>query len=321
MKKDSEPPSSNLMFKVSNYLGSLAKKSAAVRKQFYPSVEENVCSKDALVDPLLEESHVLVKGLVQKYPRRVLLELTLCCASYCRFCTRRRKVTDIKNGSLTFEDIDRIVDYLNTYKDINEVIISGGDPLTVPDLLIYTINKLKKMKQLTILRVHTRVPVSNPLLISKKIVKSFSTIKKQAFYVSIHFEHFDELTSKTINAIKKLRKTGAILLSQSVFLKGVNDSVEVLKKLFCGLVEIGVKPYYIYRCDPVVGAEHFIVPFEKEVKIMTKLRGEISGLAYPTYVVDTPNGSGKIPVPLDFWKFDKSGFKDFRSQSKVIYGP
>ncbi|HOL53996.1 MAG TPA: lysine 2,3-aminomutase, partial [Candidatus Paceibacterota bacterium] len=138
-------------------------------------------------------------------------------------------------------------------------------------------------------------------------------------YVGIHFEHPDELTPETIKACEKLRKAGAILYSQSVFLKGVNDSYEVLYELFSRLIEIGVKPYYLYRCDPVQGIEHFRVPFEKEIKIATQLRKNLSGLAWPTYVIDTPNGNGKIPVPLEFWQFDKKEFKDFLGKKhKVI---
>lgn len=130
-------------------------------------------------------------------------------------------------------------------------------------------------------------------------------------YISVHFEHPDELTPETIKAIKNLRATGAILLSQSVFLKGVNDDYSILQTLFTQLSELGIRPYYIYRCDPVKGAEHFIVPFDQEVAIMTKLRANLSGIACPLYVIDAPNGSGKIPVPLNFWEFEKTSFEDY----------
>jgi lysine 2,3-aminomutase len=130
-------------------------------------------------------------------------------------------------------------------------------------------------------------------------------------YVGIHFEHPAELTDVTIEAIEKLRKAGTILYSQTVFLVGVNDSYEILYKLFSRLIELGVRPYYIYRCDPVVGAGHFRVDIEKERAIMTSLRRDLSGLACPTYVIDTPQGSGKIPVPLDFWDADISTYRDF----------
>ncbi len=140
-----------------------------------------------------------------------------------------------------------------------------------------------------------------------------------AIYLSLHFEHPDEITAPVIKVVSRLRGAGAILLSQSVFLKGVNDDYEVLKELFNRLVELGIRPYYLYRCDPVVGSEHFIVPFDKEIEIMTKLRKELSGIACPTYVIDTPNGSGKIPVPLNFWQFDKKSFTDYNDKEiKII---
>jgi len=200
--------------------------------------------------------------------------------------------------------------YLLSRPEINEAVISGGDPLTAPQLLIYALKKFKKLKQIKIIRIHTRVPVSNPKLLTVKLLNSIKLIK-QPVYVSIHFEHPDELTKPTIKAIHDLRKAGAILLSQSVFLKGVNDNYEILFDLFTKISQLGIRPYYIYRCDPVKGAEHFIVPFEKEIEIMTKLRSNLSGIACPLYVIDTPNGSGKVPVPLNFWKFDKKSFIDY----------
>lgn len=309
-----------MLVKISKHLKKLAKKSRAVRKEFYPSKKENKYSKRAFIDPLLEDKFTPLKGLCYKYPKRVLVEITMNCASFCRFCTRRRKVSDIKKGRLGKENVDKMVDYFKARPEINEVIFSGGDPLMVnQNLLIYALRKFSHLPQIKILRVHTRVPISNPKLLTRKVLKAFSEIKKQPFYVSIHFEHPDELTPRTIKAIKDLRKTGAILISQSVFLKGINDSYKVLKELFTKITELGVRPYYIYHCDLVKGIEHFIVPIEKEIKIMTKLRKNLSGIAFPFHVVDTPNGSGKIPVPLDFWRFDKSHFKDFKDKKIKMY--
>jgi lysine 2,3-aminomutase len=174
------------------------------------------------------------------------------------------------------------------------------------------------LPQIKIIRLHTRVPVSNPQLIRKEVLKTFSQLK-QPLYLSIHFEHPDELTPQTIKAINNLRKTGAILISQSVFLKGINDSYKILEELFTKITELGIRPYYIYHCDPVRGIEHFIVPIKKEIEIMTKLRKNLSGIAFPTHVIDSPNGSGKIPVPMDFWKFNKKHFKDFKGKKIKIY--
>ncbi len=312
-------PASNLLFKVTPHLAKLAKKSAAVRKEFYPSALENNISKEAFSDPLQEDRYIKTKGLVHKYPQRVLIELTLNCAAYCRFCTRRRKVSDLKKGQLTPEDIAAMGRYLTKHPEINEVVISGGDPLTAPALLKAFLRQCNKIKSIKIIRIHTRIPVSNPRLVTPELIKILEGIKNRPLYLSIHFEHPDELTPVTITAINKLRQTGAILLSQSVFLKGVNDSYETLRTLFTRLTELGIRPYYLYRADPVAGTEHFRVPFEKEIAIMTKLRANLSGIAYPTYAIDAPEGSGKIPVPLNFWRFDKKSLRDFNGKKvKVV---
>lgn len=309
-----------LKVQISKHLKKLAKKSPAVQKQFSPSPEENKSSNRALIDPLLEDKNKKVRGLVHKYPKRVLIELTMNCASYCRFCTRRREVSDFEKGSISLVDIQKMVDYIKSVPSINEVIFSGGDPLVVPDLLIFALNKFIDLPQIKIIRVHTRVPVANPKMVTREILNTFKKVnKKKPLYLSIHFEHPDEFTPQTIKVVSSLRKTGAILLSQTVFLKGINDSYEILEELFTRLTELGIKPYYIYRCDLVKGVEHFIVPIEKEIEIMTRLRKNISGIAFPIHVVDTPNGSGKIPVPLGFWQCDCNSFKDFEGQTIQMY--
>lgn len=301
-----------MLFKVSAYLEKLARRSEAIKKQFYISDKEE---KDHVNsdDPLMEEEFTPVKGLIHKYDNRVLIILTLNCSSYCRFCTRRRSVSDVKKGQIGEKELDEIVDYLKKHPLIKEIILSGGDPLTVPEILENALIKISNLPQIKIIRIGTRVPVSDPQRINNNLIRILRIVKKQPLYVLIHFEHPDEITSETVKAVEKLRKAGAMLFSQSVFLKGVNDSYETLYGLFSRLIEIGIKPYYLYRCDPVKGAEHFIVPFEKEVKIATKLRKNLSGLACPLYVIDTPNGSGKVPVPLDFWKVDRDQFADFNN--------
>ena len=304
-----------LAVKISDHLKKLAKQSPAVKNQFYFSNLE-LHQKGAGLksfnceDPLLEEKYEKTKGLIHKYRSRVLILLTLSCASYCRFCTRRRKVSEIKKGVITKADIQKMLAYLLKNPEINEVIFSGGDPLTVPKTLKYALKTFGRLAQIKIIRIGTRAPVSQPKLVTKDILAAIKKIK-QPVYVGIHFEHPDELTEETIETCHRLRKAGAILFGQSVFLKGVNDSYEILEKLFSRLIEIGVKPYYLYRCDPVQGINHFRVPFEKELAIATKLRKNLSGLAWPTYVIDTPDGNGKVPVPLNFWEFNKKYFKDF----------
>lgn len=311
--------------KISSHLKKLSKSSPAVRRQFCFSNQENSLAENndeeppslCYNDPLLEEAFEKTKGLIHKYSNRVLIILTLQCAAYCRFCTRRRLVSKIKKGALKRADIDNMVDYLISKPDISEVIFSGGDPLTVPEILKYALNKISCLAQIKVIRIGTRVPVAEPKLITDKIINILKKIN-QPLYIGIHFEHPDEITPQTISACRKLRESGAILYSQSVFLKAVNDNYKTLYKLFSNLIEIGVKPYYIYRCDPVKGAEHFRVAFKKEIEIMTKLRKNLSGLACPTYVIDTPNGSGKIPVPLNFWNFDSEKHLDFLDVQKNI---
>lgn len=315
MMKNSAP--GGLKFSVSNHIKKLAQKSAAVHREFYPSEQEYKCTVNSYEDPVLEDKHEVSKGLIYKYSGRVLILLTMSCAAYCRFCTRRRRVSHIIGGQITQVDIQNMEEFILAHNEINELIFSGGDPLTAPDLLIYTLKKLSKLKQIKIIRIHTRIPVSNPNLLTTNLLKTIKSIN-QPVYVSIHFEHPDELTPETINAVNKLRKAGAILLSQSVFLKGVNDDYQVLFNLFSRLSELGIRPYYIYRCDPVKGVEHFIVDIEREIEIMTKLRSTLSGVACPLYVIETPNGSGKIPVPLNFWSFNKLSFKDYEDKEITV---
>jgi lysine 2,3-aminomutase len=185
----------------------------------------------------------------------------------------------------------------------------------VPVLLQKLLLELSKLSQIKIIRIGTRLPVSDPQKINQKLIDILKIVKNKTLYILIHFEHPKEITEQTISAVQKLKQASTMLLSQSVFLKNVNDSFDTLYELFSGLIEIGVKPYYLYHCDPVKGAEHFIVDLKKEIKIVTQLRKNLSGLAFPTYIIDTPNGAGKIPVPLEFWKFDSDKYRDFNGKS------
>lgn len=260
-------------------------------------------------DIFFEDEFTPVRGLIRRYKTRVLIELTLKCPMDCEFCFRKWKKEE-KREDLTQKDIDKIVEYIANNKEITEVILSGGEPLMRLDLLDYAIKKLKVLDQIKIFRIHTRAVITAPLLVSKNFLKILERKYKQIIYLSVHVNHHKELNPKVEMAIEKIRKTGVILYSQSVFLKEINDSTEVLKKLFSRLVELGVRPYNIYQCNKIEGIEHFIVPLKEEVKIMTELRKEISGFACPTLIIDAPRSANKIPVPLDFWK-SKKEFTDF----------
>lgn len=296
--------------KVSQYIESLMLCEEAVRRQFEIS-EEELLSESGDPDPLREREHEVVAGLINKYRNRVLCLLTAECAAYCRFCTRRRMVSNIEQGHVDFPDIDAWAEYLRGHPEVREAILSGGDPFTVSDELFeYALEKLSGVESIRLMRIGTRAPVSSPTLVN---ARKLEAIERTAVpvYVGIHFEHPSEITADVEHCVRELRLAGAILYSQTVFLRGVNDDYETLYELFSRLPEIGVRPYYIYRCDPVPGALHFIADFDVERRIMTRLRKSLSGLACPTYVIDAPNGSGKIPVPLDFWNADTGSYTDF----------
>lgn len=251
-----------------------------------------------------------IKGLLQRYKDRVLVELTFKCPSNCDFCYRkyRRSQSDYE---LSFEDIDKIINFIANNQKINEVIFSGGEPLLKLDLLDYAMNKLSKLKNIKIFRIHTRAPVTKPELVSKDFLKILNKKYNQIIYLSIHINSLKELSEHTKESIKKIKDCGVILYSQSVFLKGSNDSVEELKKLFLGLLENGVRPYNIYHCNKIDGNEKYIVPLKKEVEIMTELRKKISGLACPTLIIDVPGNANKIPAPSNFWDVNLKKIKDF----------
>lgn len=238
-------------------------------------------------DPLNEEKFNKVKGLVYKYPKRVLMELNNICPIYCQFCTRKRKTFEKVKWQLSNKEIKNILDFLKSNQEIREIIVSGGDPLMSPAVLIYLLKKVEKLKNIKIIRIHTRMPVSSPKKINQDIFDFLSGFSK-VVYLSIHCNLVEEITDETVKILNKFRKAGVILYSQSVLLNGINDSVEKLEKLFEKLLELGVRPYCIYRCDLVIGLEKFVVPFKKEKKIMIELRKRISGIASPIYVIDGP---------------------------------
>lgn len=283
-----------------------------------PEVEDIYLNKISH-DPLDEDEHSPVPGLVYKYEGkdgtfgRALLTLTYKCASYCRFCTRGRVVGTSK-PSLSVAQIDDIVRFIKSRPELNEVILSGGDPLTAPpEVLRHTLRSLSELPQIKIIRIGTRLPIHNPLAIGDSIIESIKLLEDP--FILIHINHPDELTEETRKVIRRFRRECfATVFSQSVFLKGVNDNFETLYKLFNELAILRVRPYYLYRNDPVPWAKHFTVPFEKEVEIVTKLKANLSGLAGTfRYTVDAPNGYGKIEVPLNFWNWDiKSDYKDFK---------
>jgi len=307
-----------MLERTTDFLETLMSYEPAVRKQFEYSDDEALDNAGIGDDPLREAEHEVVPGMINKYGNRVLCLMTAECAAYCRFCTRRRLVSDLERGRISFEHVDGWISYLQANPVVREVIFSGGDPFTVDDgLFEYALRCMSQIESVKVIRIGTRAPVSDPALVNPAKLAAIEAVE-QPVYVGVNFEHPSELTDPTMRCLRDLRKTGAILCSQSVFLRGVNDNYETLHELFTRLLDMGVRPYYIYRCDPVPGAMHFIVDFEVERAIMTRLRKTLSGLACPTYVIDAPDGSGKIPVPLDFWDADVSKYTDFEGISHRI---
>lgn len=270
-------------------------------------------------DPLGEESiHSPLKGIVHKFSNRLLWKVTYRCAAHCQFCTRSRQI-GTASGDLSHQDIEQGLAYLREHREINDVILSGGDPLYAPDQTLQILIGLTTIPHIKIYRIGTRLPVQSPRTLEalplKTLLREVTKIARlKSFIFQLHFEHPDELNKAVHRAISTLKRTRAILVSQTVFLKRINDSVDVLTNLFMTLYQAGVLPYYIYRCDAVNGLEQFVCSINKEREIMTELRRRLSGLATPTHVVDVP-GRGKIPVPLEFWSnVDLSQCVDFDGQ-------
>lgn len=244
-------------------------------------------------DPLAEKKYSPVKGIVRKYPDRVIFCPTYTCPSRCDFCFRKNLV-DGKNGELSKNEITAAINYIKKDKKIREVILSGGDPLFLGGkTLSEVLKKLRAISQIKLLRVHTRIPVILPERITKKLV---ATLKNAApLWIVVHVNHPKEITPQFKKTAVKFRTASIPLLSQSVLLRNVNDNVETLKKLFYNLVELRVKPYYLHQCDPARGTKKYWVPIKKGKKIMRQLRKEISGICLPTYVQDSPH-RGKNPL-------------------------
>ncbi|MFH1708379.1 MAG: KamA family radical SAM protein [Planctomycetota bacterium] len=245
-------------------------------------------------DPLAEDSHMPVPGLVHRYRDRALLLATTKCSAYCRHCTRKR-VAGHREACVTPARLARMTEYLTAHPEIRDVVISGGDPFTmVTTALERVIRAVRAVPSVDIIRIGTRTPVVLPMRITDELVAMLK--KYHPVYVNTHFNHPAELTSAAAAACTRLADAGIPVGNQTVLLRGVNDSTEVLADLFRRLVRVRVRPYYLYQCDLVRGVEHFRTPLATGVAIMAGLRGRLSGLAIPTFVVDAPDGKGKIPV-------------------------
>lgn len=256
-------------------------------------------------DPLGEESrYTPVKGLVHKFRNRVLWKVSYRCLAHCQFCTRVRQIGN-PEGDLTDDDIERCLEYISSHPEVDDVILSGGDPFATPQPTSRIVEELATIQSVRVIRIDTRVPIQSPGSMRSPALRGLirqlqSLADNKAVYILIHVDHPDELTDEARESITVLRKTGIPILSQTVFLRNVNDEIRILTELFQELYYLGVIPYYIYRCDYIQGLERFVCDLDKEREIMTQLRSNLSGIAVPTYVVDVA-GRGKISVPLKFW--------------------
>jgi lysine 2,3-aminomutase len=244
-----------------------------------------------LADPLGEAAHSPVPGLVHTYPDKVLLFATLSCAVYCRYCTRGRLVGKHSND---WKLSDEVFQYLEQHAEIRDVLVSGGDPLTLSDAeLDGLLSKLRKIGHIRTLRLGTKVPAVLPARITPELA---AILAKHRVWLQLHFIHPAELTAEMTRACDTLAGAGVPLVSQTVLLKGINDDTDTLAELFYGLLERRVKPYYLFQCDPVLGSSSFRTPVEKGLQIIRELQGRVSGLALPTFAIDAPGGGGKISL-------------------------
>ncbi len=298
--------------KTTAYLKEQMKSSPELRRMYLrdPLLESDIPNRS--IDLLNEKKLTTKKGLVCKYPGRALMLLNYTCAANCRYCERQDRVGAglDKDGWMSKSDIRNAVNYLSNRPDITEIIFSGGDPLTNPNGLLLASELLSELSHIEILRIHTRFPMQRPLSMKYDVLEKLSNLRP-TFYFSLHINHFAELTSDTMYVIDRLKDLNFILLSQSIFLRNINDSVNVLVKLFNKLIVLGVRPYYIYHCQELPTTKHFVVSLENEIKIMTALRERISGLAYPMHVIDMQFTTGKIIVPTEHWKVELSSVTDF----------
>lgn len=267
-----------------------------IAAQFRPDPRELEIAHDELTDPIGDEPHTPVKGVVHRYPDRCLLKLVHVCPVYCRFCFRREMVGPDGDGTLAGAELDAALAYIETQSGIWEVILTGGDPFLLSTRRAREITeRLAAIPHVKIIRWHTRVPAVDPLRVTPDLVEALR-VEGATTYVVLHTNHVRELTEQARAAIARIVDAGVPMLSQTVLLKGVNDNVEALEALMRGLVEARVKPYYLHHLDKAQGTSHFRCGITRGQELVQELHQRASGLAQPTYVLDIPGGHGKAPL-------------------------
>ncbi|HZZ89767.1 MAG TPA: lysine-2,3-aminomutase-like protein [Caulobacteraceae bacterium] len=267
-----------------------------IARQFLPSEAELLAAPGEHADPIGDEAHSPVRGVVHRYPDRVLLKATNTCAVYCRFCFRRETVGPGKSAALSPAELDAALAYIAGDPAIWEVILTGGDPLMLsPRRLAALMARLADIDHVKVVRFHTRIPVADPARITSALVAAMKS-PTQATYVAVHANHPRELTAAARAACTRIVEAGMPMLSQTVLLAGVNDDAASLAALMRAFVETRIKPYYLHQLDLAPGTSHFRTSLEAGQALMRQLRGDLSGLCQPTYMLDLPGGHGKVPV-------------------------
>ncbi len=283
---------SHYPMRINPYFLSRLNQSPALYRQAVPDIAEIMQDDVSDADPLWENRQSPVPGLVHRYPDRVIFLVSGQCAMYCRHCMRKRTIGAVGPGTAS---IDRGIAYIEKAPAIGEVILSGGDPLLLSDArLHFLLLRLRNIPHVRILRIHTRVPCTFPQRVTGELARMLSRF--HPLFINIQFNHSDEITTESASACKILADAGIPLGSQTVLLKGVNDTPEIMEQLMRDLLEIRVRPYYLHQGDPVKGTRHFRTPIEKGLEIMRALRGRLSGIGVPAYMIDLPEGGGKIPL-------------------------
>ncbi len=266
-----------------------------LRRCMVPTAAELQFSPGESADPLDEIRDTPVPGIVHRYQDRALFLVASECGSYCRYCTRSRLAGRAGNAAISRDQWRRGIEYIAATPAIRDVLLSGGDPLTLPDeALNWLLTELRRIPHLEMVRIGSKTPAVLPMRITPGLVKMLRT--HHPLWMSLHFTHPTELTPECVRACERLADAGIPLGSQTVLLNGVNDDVATLKHLFQGLLRARVRPYYLYQCDPIKGSAHFRTPVERGLECISGLRGHTTGYAVPTYVIDAPGGGGKIPL-------------------------
>jgi lysine 2,3-aminomutase len=267
-----------------------------IARQFVPRIEELVTTAPERADPIGDLAHSPVTGIVHRYPDRVLLKAVHVCPVYCRFCFRREMVGPEGLGTLTPSELDTAIDYIAAHPEIWEVILTGGDPLVLSARRLQELTgRLAAIAHVRIVRIHTRVPVVDPSRIDAGLIAALKASGKTT-YLAVHANHAREFTQQASAAVARLADAGLVLISQSVLLRGVNDDVETLATLMRCFVENRIKPYYLHHPDLAPGTSHFRLSIDEGQALVAALRGRVSGLCQPTYVLDIPGGYGKAPI-------------------------